>query len=109
MTTIAHEYNKLTRTPSGHGRGRQCDVVRRAIWDNQREFVLICADPDIAARMKMELIRIAGHGGSVWLKDNEYLVPLLREVYANLDLLPDDDGFRQHLDWLIHQHGYPLK
>jgi len=103
---IAKEYNKLKRTPSGQQHSDQWDVVKRAIYENQREFVLICIDPGVTDKVKLDLISIAGHGGSVALKDNWPVVPLLQEVYAD-ELTPP--SIMRHLDWLVRVHGYPLK
>lgn len=103
---ISKEYNKLKNTPSGQRHSDQWDVVKREIYANQREFVLILIDPGVQDSIKMDLISIAGHGGSIWLKDNWQMVPLLQEVWKEREML--SERMISFFQWLIQVHGYPL-
>lgn len=104
---ISKEYNKLKGTHSGQRHADQWDAVKREIYANPREFVLILIDPGIKDSIKMDLISIAGHGGSVWLKDNWQMVPLLQEVWKEREML--SEGMIHHFKWLIRVHKYPLE
>lgn len=96
-------YNKLKATPSGDQYAKQYGIFKEILYVDLDDTLQLLIS-NIDDRIKLEILSIMGHGGSVKLEDNLILVPFLQRLYQE-KLSP---GLRRRLDWLVKVHKYPL-